>query len=67
MGAPPSAAERKLHADQLFNAKRYNDALNEYNAVRNDAALSQADRDGLALYTAVCDLKLKRLSRHDAC
>ena len=66
MGTPPSAAERKLHADQLFNAKRYNDALNEYNAVRNDASLTEADRDGLTLYTAVCDLKLKRLSRHDA-
>ena len=66
MGTPPSAAERKLHADQLFNAKRYNDALNEYNAVRNDTSLTEGDRDGLALYTAVCDLKLKRLSRHDA-
>ena len=66
LGTPPSAAERKLHADQLFNAKRYNDALTEYNAVRNDSSLSEADRDGLALYTAVCDLKLKRLSRHDA-
>ncbi len=66
LGTPPSAAERKLHADQLFNAKRYNDALTEYNAVRNDPSLTETDRDGLALYTAVCDLKLKRLSRHDA-
>ena len=65
MGAGPSAAERKIHADQLFNAKRYSEAEAEYGSVRNDPSLSQADRDALEIYTAVCDLKLKHLSRHD--
>ena len=66
MGMPPSAAERKIHADQMFNAKHYGEASAEYHAVRNDPSLSQADRDGLEIYSAVCDLKLKRLSRRDA-
>ena len=34
MGMSPSAAERKVHADQMFNAKRYNEANLEYNAIR---------------------------------
>ena len=66
MGMMPSAAERKIRADQLFNAKRYSDANNEYTAIRNDSSLTQADRDALQIYSAVCDLKLKRLGRHEA-
>ena len=65
MGAGPTAAERKVHADQLFNAKRYSEASLEYNSVKNDPSLTQADRDALEIYSAVCDLKLKHLSRHD--
>ncbi|WP_245817831.1 transglycosylase SLT domain-containing protein [Granulicella rosea] len=65
MGAPPSAAERKIHADQLFNAKHYSEAMAEYNAVRNDSSLSVADKDALEIYTAVCQLKLKHLGRRD--
>jgi soluble lytic murein transglycosylase len=66
MGLPPSAAERKLRADQMFNAKRFSEANAEYSAIRNDPNLSSADRDALAIYSAGCDLKLKRLSRKDA-
>ena len=66
MGMVPSATERKIRADQLFNAKRYSDANNEYSAIRNDSSLTQADRDALQIYSAVCDLKLKRLGRHEA-
>ena len=66
LGQPPTAAERKLHADTLFNAKRYAEASADYHAIRNDPALSQPDRDALEIYSAVCDLKLKRLSRRDA-
>ena len=66
MGAPLSAAERKIHADALFNAKRYGEAGTEYNAIgRNNPQLSPADRDALTLYAAVCDFKLKQLSRRD--
>jgi soluble lytic murein transglycosylase len=67
MNAGPSAGERKLHADAFFNAKRYADAADEYSYIEhNDNTLSQADRDALEIYAAVCDLRLKHLSRHDA-
>ncbi|WP_255460624.1 transglycosylase SLT domain-containing protein [Edaphobacter albus] len=66
MGVPLNATERKSHADQLFNAKRYNEAGQEYHEIaRNDSSLSQMDRDALAVYAAVCDYKLKRISRRD--
>ena len=67
LNAGPTAGERKLHADALFNAKRYGEAGAEYDAIRkNDSSLSQADRDALDIYGAVCDLRLKHLSRRDA-
>lgn len=66
MGMTPTAAERKVRADQMFNAKRYHEANAEYSAIRNDSTLSQADRDALQIYSAVCDLKLKRLGRNEA-
>ena len=66
MSVPLNAVERKAHADQFFNAKRYNDAGQEYHEIaRNDSSLSQTDRDSLAVYVAVCDYKLKRISRND--
>jgi soluble lytic murein transglycosylase len=65
MGSALTAAERKVHADELFNAKRYSEASAEYSALRNDSSLSQGDRDALLLYNAVCDLRLKHLSRRD--
>lgn len=64
IGAPLSASERKSHADQLFNAKRYAEAGAEYHDIERDGAgLSSADRDTLRIYAAVCDMKLKRISR----
>lgn len=66
MGTPLSAAERKTHADALFNAKRYGEASVEYNSIgKNNPELSAPDRDALILYEAVCDFKLKHLSRRD--
>ena len=66
MGAPLTAAERKAHADQLYNAKHYAEAGDEYHAIqRNNSSLSTGDRDALDIYAAVCDLKMKRLSKHD--
>jgi soluble lytic murein transglycosylase len=65
LGSGLSAGERKVHADELFNAKRYSEASAEYTSIRNDPSLSQGDRDALLLYNAVCDLRLKRLSRRD--
>ncbi|HWZ50330.1 MAG TPA: transglycosylase SLT domain-containing protein [Granulicella sp.] len=66
MGVPLTASERKTHADQLFDAKRYAEAGDEYHEIaRNSAGLSTADLDALRVYAAVCDLKLKHLSRRD--
>jgi soluble lytic murein transglycosylase len=66
MGMPLTAAEQKIHADQLFNAKRYNEAGEEYHAIeRGGSGLSTADHDALLIYAAACDMKLKRLSRKD--
>ncbi|HZY73066.1 MAG TPA: transglycosylase SLT domain-containing protein [Edaphobacter sp.] len=64
MGVPLTAAERKAHADQLFNAKQYTAAAGEYQSIaQNSAGLSAADLDALKVYSAVCDMKLKRISR----
>jgi len=66
MGAPLSAAERKTHADALFNAKRYAEAGEEYAAIaRSNPQLSAADRDALTIYAAVCQFRVKHLSRRD--
>ena len=66
MGVPLTAAERKTHADQLFNARHYTEAGDEYHAIARDSAgLSSADLDALKIYSAVCDLKLKHISRKD--
>ncbi len=61
-----TAAERKSHADQLYDAKHYAEAGAEYHDLqKNDGSLSPADRDALDIYAAVCDLKLKRLNRKE--
>lgn len=66
MGVSLSAAEQKVHADKLFNAKRYAEAGEEYHAIeRNAGGLTSADHDALLIYAAACDMKLKRLSRRD--
>jgi soluble lytic murein transglycosylase len=66
MNAPLSAAERKEHADAMFNAKQYTEAEEEYRALQKSGNdLSQSDRDALEIYAAVCDLRLKKLSLKD--
>jgi soluble lytic murein transglycosylase len=64
MGVPLTAEERKAHADQLFNAKRFAEAGEEYHSIERDGlGLSAADHDALLIYAAVCDMKMKRISR----
>ena len=66
MNIPLTPAERKEHADAMFNAKQYTEAAAEYRALeQNEASLSQADKDALEIYAAVCDLRLKRITRAD--
>jgi soluble lytic murein transglycosylase len=66
LNVPLTAPERKTHADAMFNAKHYEVAAVEYRSIKHDeAGLSQADQDALEIYAAVCDLRLKRLSKSD--
>ena len=66
MNVPLTVGERKQHADAMFNAKHYEIAQGEYRALQKDEAeLMPADRDALEIYAAVCDLKLKKLSKGD--
>jgi soluble lytic murein transglycosylase len=66
MNMPLTAVERKVHADQLFNAKRYAEAGVEYHSIEHDSGgLSQADHDALLIYAALCDMKLKHISRRE--
>jgi soluble lytic murein transglycosylase len=66
MGVPLTAEERKAHADQLFNAKRYAEAGEEYHSIERDGlGLGAADHDALLIYAAVCDMKMKRISRRE--
>jgi soluble lytic murein transglycosylase len=66
LGSPLTPAEQKQHADAMFNAKQYGQAATEYRELqKNGKDLSQADRDALEIYAAVCDLRLKRLTLSD--
>ncbi|MBB5316559.1 transglycosylase SLT domain-containing protein [Tunturibacter empetritectus] len=66
MNTPPTAAERKVHADQLFNAKRYAEAGEEYHSIERDSSgLSAADHDALLIYAAASDMRLKKISRRE--
>ena len=66
MNLPLTAAQRKIHADLLFNAKHYAEAGDEYHAIgREDSSLAQPDRDALEIYAAVCDFKLKKIGRRE--
>jgi soluble lytic murein transglycosylase len=66
MNIPLTPGERKQHADAMFNAKQFVEAEAEYRALQKSSSdLSQSDRDALEIYAAVCDLRLKKLSRSD--
>jgi soluble lytic murein transglycosylase len=66
MNVPLTVSERKQHADAMFNAKHYDVAQQEYRGLQKDEAeLTPADRDALDIYAAVCDLRLKKLTRGD--
>ena len=66
LNSPLTPAERKQHADAMFNARQYEAAAAEYRSLqKNDSVLTQADRDALEIYAAVCDLRLKKLTRKD--
>jgi soluble lytic murein transglycosylase len=65
MNMPLTAVERKVHADQLFNAKRYAEAGEEYHSIERDGSLSAADHNALLIYAAACDMRMKHISRRE--
>jgi soluble lytic murein transglycosylase len=66
MAIPLTSAERKTHADRLFDAKRYAEAGEEYHDIAKiSSGLTPADQAALEIYAAVCDLKLKHISRKE--
>jgi soluble lytic murein transglycosylase len=63
--APPGPKEQKARADAFFEAKRYTEAATEYKNIANDPTLNEADRNDLQIYLALCDFKLKKLSKQE--
>ncbi len=60
---PP--ADRRRHADALYNAGHYADAADEYRSLAGQLAAGDADRNALLVAAAECDWKLKRLSARE--
>jgi len=60
--APLTVAERRSHADALYNAGRFNDAADDYRALAADPAADENLKQQLLIAAASCDWKLKRLS-----
>jgi soluble lytic murein transglycosylase len=65
LGAESSLTLNELHSlgDAYYNAGRYSDAAEQYRAMlAHVGGLSDAERNGLAVAEAACELKLKRLT-----
>ncbi|HEX4006063.1 MAG TPA: transglycosylase SLT domain-containing protein [Acidobacteriaceae bacterium] len=56
------AAERRRHADALYDAGHFTDAVEEYRSLAGQAGIDDASRAALLAAAAECDWKLKRLS-----
>lgn len=57
---PP--AERRRHADALYEAGHYNDAVEEYRSLASQSNIDPAERAALLVAAAECDWKLHRLT-----
>ncbi len=57
-----SLAERRRHADALYNGGKNGDAAAEFRALAADLSLNATERDSLLLAAASCDMRLKKLS-----
>jgi soluble lytic murein transglycosylase len=64
MGAEATltTAELRSLGDAYYNAGRYEDAVQQYEALTRIPGLDAATRNGFAVALAACDLKLKRLT-----
>jgi soluble lytic murein transglycosylase len=68
MGAESSltTAEVRSLADAYYNAGRYGQASEQYQALARHSSLDASARNGYAVAEAACDLKLKRLTTPQA-
>jgi len=55
-------AELRSLGDAYYNGGRYSEAAEQYRAMLRTAALSEGERNSIAVAAAACDLKLKRLT-----
>ncbi|HET7347264.1 MAG TPA: transglycosylase SLT domain-containing protein [Acidobacteriaceae bacterium] len=60
-----SAAERRRHADALYDAGHYTDALEEYRSLAGQSNIDPAERNALLVAAAECDWKLNRLTKRE--
>ena len=60
---PP--ADRRRHADALYDAGHYVDAADEYRSLAGQLSAGDSDRNALLVAAAECDWKLKRLSARE--
>jgi soluble lytic murein transglycosylase len=63
--APITIDERRIHADALYHAGRWNDAAEEYRALADSPDLSPETKNQLLVAAANCDWKLKRLNKQE--
>lgn len=60
---PP--AERRRHADALYEAGHYSDAVEEYRSLATLSNIDPAERAALLVAAAECDWKLHRLTQRE--
>jgi soluble lytic murein transglycosylase len=67
VGAKPplTIAERRAHADALYDGGRFADAGEEYRALANESQLNSQAKNSLLVAAASCDLKTRRLSKQE--
>ncbi len=62
--APLSVTERRTHADALYAAGRYSDAVEDFRSLAADPSESDPNvKNALLVAAASCDYKLKRLNK----
>jgi soluble lytic murein transglycosylase len=61
-----STAELRSLGDAYYNAGRWEDAAEQYRALMHTPSIDEVTRDGFEIAAAACDLKLKRLTEHEA-
>jgi soluble lytic murein transglycosylase len=67
VGATPplTVAERRAHADALYNGGKFGEAGDEYRALANDSQLDSQGKNALLVAAASCDLRTRRLTKQE--